>query len=107
MTGRSRRVGDVAGGRAGDKGSILDLTLVAVDDESYARLTAALTEDRVQRMFAPVGGGPVHRHLVPGLRVLKFVLPEALSTSLSASLRAGVHWQKAAIWILLDSEVPL
>ena len=30
------RVGDMATGRAGDKGNMLDLTLVAKDDAAYA-----------------------------------------------------------------------
>lgn len=32
------RVGDIAVGRSGDKGDILDLSLVAVDEKSFERL---------------------------------------------------------------------
>ncbi|MDE1951063.1 MAG: hypothetical protein KGI35_20795, partial [Burkholderiales bacterium] len=46
--------------------------------------------------------GPVRRYEVPGLRALKFVAPQALGGGVYASLRPGLHWQKSAIWLLLD-----
>jgi len=42
---------------------------------------------------------------VPGLHALKFVVDGALPGGVYASLHAGLHWQKAAIWILLDWEI--
>ncbi len=100
------RVGQLAAGRAGDKGSVLDLTLVARDQEAYAVLDAVLTESAVARLFEGMVPGPVQRYTIPGLLALKFVLPEALAGGVFASLHAGVHWQKAAIWVLLDFELP-
>jgi len=96
------RVGEIASGRSGDKGPVLDLTVVAVADAEYARLERGLTAAAVERALA---AGPVHRYEVPGLHALKFVAPEALGGGLFASLRAGMHWQKAAINIVLDLEV--
>jgi hypothetical protein len=96
------RVGDLASGRAGDKGDVLDLTLVARDDDAYALLERALDADTVRRALNRVVPGPVERHAVPGLRALKYVLPHALTGGVYASLRPGLHWQKAAIWLLLD-----
>lgn len=98
----SVRVGAIASGRAGDKGPVLDLTIVAADDAGYVRLERGLSAEAVGRALA---SGPVRRYEVPGLRALKFVAPEALGAGLFASLRAGVHWQKAAINIVLDLEV--
>ena len=96
------RVGDIASGRAGDKGDVLDLTLVARDDAAYAVLDRALDADTVGRALNRVVPGPVQRFDVAGLRALKFVLPQALAGGVYASLRPGLHWQKAAIWLLLD-----
>ena len=98
----SRRVGDIASGRAGDKGDVLDLTLVALDQAAYALLERVLTAGAVQRELNRVVPGPVQRFEVPGLRALKFVAPQALAGGVYASLRPGLHWQKAAIWLLLD-----
>lgn len=99
------RIGDLAAGRAGDKGDVLDLTLVAYDDQKYRCLCSALDADTVQALLAPMAPAPVVRYEIPALRALKFVAPGALPGGVFASLRAGVHWQKAAIWILLDHEL--
>ena len=99
------RVGDIATGRAGDKGNMLDLTLVARDDAAYELLKAVLTADRVKDALNRVVPGPVQRYEVPGLRALKYVAPQALPGGVYASLHAGLHWQKAAIWLLLDLDI--
>jgi hypothetical protein len=97
-----KRIGDLAVGRAGDKGDVLDLTLVARDDATYTRLAAVMPAESVQALLSRVVPGPVLRYELPGLRALKFVLPQALAGGVYASLRPGLHWQKAAIWLLLD-----
>ena len=99
------RVGELAAGRAGDKGNVLDLTLVARDAAAYALLQRRLTPEWVREALNRVVPGPVQRYEVPGLLALKFVLPEALGGGVYATLRPGLHWQKAAIWLLLDLEV--
>ena len=72
------RVGDIAVGRAGDKGDMLDLTLVAKDEAAYDLMSQALTTKALAQMLNKVVPGPVLRYDLPGLRALKFVLPEAL-----------------------------
>ena len=99
------RVGTIAAGRAGDKGDVLDLTLVAQDEAAYALLERALTADAVRVMLGRVVPGPVERYALPGLRALKYVMPEALAGGVYATLRPGLHWQKAAIWLLLDLDI--
>ena len=99
------RVGTIAAGRAGDKGDVLDLTLVAVDAAAYTLLERALTAEAVRAMLNRVVPGPVQRYELPGLHALKYVMPEALAGGVYATLRPGLHWQKAAIWLLLDLDV--
>jgi hypothetical protein len=99
------RVGSLAVGRAGDKGSTLDLTLVARNHEAFEQLERALTAEAAQRALSRVVPGTVRRYEVPGLDALKFVIDGALPGGVYASLHAGLHWQKAAIWILLDWEI--
>jgi len=99
------KVSDIAAGRSGDKGSALDLTLVARDDAGYARLERAVTAEAAQRALNAVAPGPVRRYALPGLRALKFVAPDALPGGVYASLHAGLHWQKAAIHVLLELEI--
>ena len=99
------RVGDMATGRAGDKGNVLDLTLVARNDAAYAILVRVLSADAVRTALNRVVPGAVQRYEIPGLRALKYVAPEALTGGVYASLRPGLHWQKAAIWLLLDLDI--
>jgi len=99
------RVGDIAVGRAGDKGDMLDLTLVAADEASFSLMSQALSVHAVQHMLNKVVPGPVLRYDLPGLKALKFVMPEALGGGVYATLRPGLHWQKAAIWLLLDLDI--
>lgn len=99
------RIGEIASGRSGDKGSTLDLTLVARDTAAYEFLEQALTEERVQAELNRAMPGVVRRYAVPGLLALKFVVEGALPGGVYATLHAGLHWQKAAIYILLDMEI--
>ena len=99
------RVGSVAVGRSGDKGDMLDLTLVALGEEHYRWLEEKLTEPVAQAAIAKVMPGLVKRYELPGLLALKFVVEGALPGGVYATLHAGLHWQKAAIWVLLDLEL--
>jgi hypothetical protein len=99
------RVGALAVGRSGDKGATLDLTLVARDEASYERLARWMTAEAARRALDGICPGTVTRYEVPGLLALKFVVAGALPGGVYATLRAGMHWQKAAIWALLDAEI--
>jgi len=99
------RIGEIAVGRSGDKGATLDLTLVALDDDGYRVLESRLTEQVAQDAISRVMPGTLTLYPVPGLRALKFVIEDALPGGVYATLRAGLHWQKAAIWVLLDLEL--
>ena len=99
------RVGSIAVGRSGDKGATLDLTLVAVDAHAYRHLERGVTVEAAQSAIAKVMPGKVERYAVPGLNALKFVITDALPDGVYATLHAGLHWQKAAIWVLLDLEI--
>lgn len=99
------RVGSIAVGRSGDKGSTLDLTLVATSEKHYDWLEARLTEAAAQAAISAVMPGTVTRYPVPGLRALKFVVEDALPGGVYATSHAGLHWQKAAIWVLLDLDL--
>jgi hypothetical protein len=99
------KVGDIACGRSGDKADTLDLTVVAVGADEYARLADFLTVDRVQAELNRAMPGTVVRYPLPGLLALKFVIQDALPGGVYASLHAGLHWQKAAIYLLLDMDM--
>ncbi|MDB5512173.1 MAG: hypothetical protein JWR08_1656 [Enterovirga sp.] len=99
------RVGDIACGRSGDKASTLDLSLVARDRAAYELLERTITTERAQAAVALAMPGRVTRYALPGLMALKFVIHDALPGGVYATLHAGLHWQKAAIYVLLDLEI--
>lgn len=99
------RVGDIACGRSGDKASTLDLTLVARDEAAYRLLERNVTTERAQAEIAKAMPGTVRRYELPGLLALKYVIEGALPGGVYATLHAGLHWQKSAIYVLLDMEV--
>lgn len=99
------KIGSVAVGRSGDKGSALDLTIVAADDAAYRVISSFLTEETAAGALRKVVPGTVTRYVMPGLWALKFVVEGALPGGVYATLHAGLHWQKAAIYALLDLEI--
>ena len=99
------RVGDIAVGRAGDKGGVVDFTIVALDEPSYRLLEEKLTEHIAATALARAMPGRVKRYEVPCVHALKFVVADALPGGVYATLHAGLHWQKSAISILLDLEI--
>ena len=68
-------------------------------------VSAGLTTEVAQTAIAKVMPGRVQRYEVPGLRALKYVVWDALPGGVYSTLHAGLHWQKAAIWVLLDLEI--
>lgn len=99
------RVGEIACGRSGDKASTLDLTLVARDRAAYDLLERVVTAGRAQDALSLAMPGQVRRYAVPGLLALKYVVDGALPGGVYATLHAGLHWQKSAIYVLLDMEL--
>jgi hypothetical protein len=78
---------------------------VAQDDEAYVLLEREVTAEAAQRELSRAMPGTVRRYEIPGLRALKFVVEGALPGGVYAGLNAGLHWQKAAIYILLDMQL--
>lgn len=82
------RLVDLATARSGDKGDIVDISLMAPDAETFALLQTVVTEEAVRRHFVGLVRGPVERYALPRLWALKFVLHGALDGGAARSLRA-------------------
>lgn len=99
------RLHDIAHARAGDKGDLSDLSLIAYDAADYDRLRDEVTADRVASHFADLGVTDVDRYEVPQLGALKFVLHAALGGGVTRSLSLDAHG-KALSSALLELEIP-
>lgn len=82
---------DIAHSRAGDKGDISNLSLIAYRPADYALLVRHVTAERVRMHFAGVVFGAVVRHELPALGALNFVMQQALGGGVTRSLALDAH----------------
>jgi hypothetical protein len=82
---------DIAHARAGDKGDISNLSLIAYRAEDYALLEQYVTSERVRAHFAGIVHGDVTRYLLPRLGALNFVMHRALGGGVTRSLALDAH----------------
>jgi hypothetical protein len=77
---------DLAYARSGDKGDIVDIGVMAKDDEAYRTLKKYLTADKVKAFFSPIVKGKVVRYDIDTLNSLEFVLYNALGGGATRTL---------------------
>lgn len=82
---------ELAHARAGDKGNISNLSLIAYDRKNYELLLREVTPERVRAHFAGVVHGSVTRYELPQLGALNFVLQQALGGGVTRSLALDAH----------------
>jgi hypothetical protein len=94
----------IAHSRAGDKGNLVNISVIAYRDEDYPTLVERVTEDRVAELFREHIAGPVVRYRVPNLCALTFVLERRATDSVTRSLRLDAHG-KSLSSLMLSMEV--
>lgn len=83
----SRKLYDLAFGRAGDKGNISNISVIARSSEAYTEIKAKLTAERVKAHFGDLVKGDVVRYELDNIEALNFVLYDALDGGGTRSLR--------------------
>ena len=96
---------EVAHARAGDKGNISNISVIAFEPGDYAYLVEHLTAERVRDHFSDVVLGNVDRYEMPNLGALNFVLHEALGGGVTRTLSLDPHG-KSLSSSLLEIEMP-
>ncbi|MFX0063063.1 MAG: hypothetical protein ACFFC7_12870 [Candidatus Hermodarchaeota archaeon] len=96
---------EIAHSRAGDKGNISNISLIAYKKEDYPKLVEHVTADRVRNWFKEIVQGEVKRYELPKLGALNFVLYQALEGGVTRSLALDKHG-KTFSSALLDMEIP-
>lgn len=96
---------DIAHARAGDKGNISNISVIAFDAADYPLLERWLTADRVRQHLRAVVHGEVLRYALPGLGALNFVLHDALAGGVTRSLALDAHG-KTLSSALLTMDIP-
>jgi hypothetical protein len=95
---------EIAHARAGDKGNIVNLSLIAFRESDYPLLEQQVTAERVTERFSSMITRPVERYCVPGLGALNFVLHRPPSESVTRSLALDSHG-KALSFVLLSMDI--
>jgi hypothetical protein len=100
------RLHDLAHARAGDKGDVSMISVIAYRAEDYPLLVEVLTVTVVARFFERLGLTRVERFELPGLGALNFVLHGALRGGVTRSLALDAHG-KTLSSSLLSIEIDL
>jgi hypothetical protein len=91
---------DIAHARAGDKGDISNISVIAYDPKDYPLLEKHLSAERVKAHFSDIVQGEVQRFTLPALGALNFVLHKALSGGVTRSLALDAHGKTLSSAIL-------
>jgi hypothetical protein len=95
----------IAHSRAGDKGRIVNISLIAYELRDYSRIERHVTADRVREHFAGLIDGNVTRYELPQLGALNFVFRRPAGDSVTQSLAMDAHG-KTLSSALLEMEIP-
>ena len=83
----TRRLYDLAYGRAGDKGNIVNISVIARSPQEYEEIKSRLTAERVKTHLGNLVQGKVIRYEMDNIEALNFVCYEALDGGGARSLR--------------------
>ena len=98
------KLSSVAHARAGDKGDISCISLIAYKPEDFPLLLREVTAERVKQHFAGIVHGAVERYELPNIHALNFVMHGALGGGVTRSLAMDAHG-KSLSHALLDLEI--
>ena len=91
----------IAHARAGDKGNVSNISLIAYLPEAYDFLKKEVSEGKVEALFSHLGAGAVKRYELPNLHAFNFVIEDALDGGVNASRSLDRHG-KTLSFILLS-----
>lgn len=95
---------EIAHSRAGDKGNISNLSLIANKMDDYEVLKREVTAEKVKALFEGITLGDVVRYELPKIGALNFVMHQALAGGVTRSLRMDIHG-KGLSSLLMDMEI--
>ena len=93
-------VHSIAHGRAGDKGDVSNVSLIAYNKFGWENIQINATEDIVLLIFKHFGATNVKRYELPNLMALNFVIQNALGGGVNSSLRLDRHGKTLSSYLL-------
>lgn len=95
---------EIAHSRSGDKGDILNVSVIAYRPEDYERLREQVTAERVKAHYAGIVKGRVERFEIPSIAAVNSVMHDALGGGVTRSLAPDAHG-KCLGSAILDLEI--
>ena len=68
----------IAHARAGDKGDVSNISLIAYEQKCWGIIDKVATQERILEIFKHLGATKVDRYELPNLNALNFVIHNAL-----------------------------
>jgi hypothetical protein len=90
----------VAHGRAGDKGDVSNVSVIAYRAEAWPHIFEQVTAERVLAAFAHLRATACRRYELPNLHALNFVIEGALQGGVNASLGLDRHGKTLSYLLL-------
>jgi hypothetical protein len=96
---------DVAHSRTGDKGIVLNFSVIAYDERDYPWLVEVVTPERVRDELGALIDGDVQRYLMPEIGAMNFVVSRPPGQSVTRSLALDAHGKSLSA-ALLEMRMP-
>ena len=97
---------EIAHARAGDKGNISNVSVIAYDPKDFPLLEQYVTVERVKAHLSGIVRGDVVRYALPSIGALNFVMHDALAGGVTRSLALDAHG-KTLSFALLSLDIPI
>lgn len=97
----------IAHGRAGDKGNVCNVSVIAYQPDGWPIIDKQVTAERVRGVFEPYGVSRVERYALPQLRALNFVIRDGLGGGVNSSLALDRHGKAMSFLLLGALEVEI
>jgi hypothetical protein len=96
---------EIAFSRSGDKGDIINVSLIPYRPEDWELIKREVTVELVRKLYAGLVKGEITRYELPGTHALNFVMEGALAGGVSTSLRVDGHG-KSFQSLILEGRIP-
>jgi hypothetical protein len=94
----------IAHSRSGDKGTVINVSLIVFDPRHYPLVVEHVTADRVRAHFAGLATGDVIRYELPLIGALNFVVHGIVGGGVTRTLALDAHG-KSLSSALLEIEI--
>ena len=97
----------IAHARAGDKGDVSNISLIAYEQKCWSIIDKVATQERILEIFKHLGATKVERYELPNLNALNFVIHNVLGGGVNSSLRLDRHGKTLSSHLLHELILPI